>query len=152
MRIAELVNHQIFERKWRSRVTLRACLFECPYKLDFGILHYVCSDDALVFWKINKDMVFELFCNKSAADGCVLTTCNENYKMWGHLKNTWVCTALPWNKLKKLVFFCFFLKVMCTRNKTVFSFSSSKTWVVSFFFFPSGKDKKELMLGESSQF
>ena len=30
MRFAELVNHRIFERKWRSRVILRACLFECP--------------------------------------------------------------------------------------------------------------------------
>jgi hypothetical protein len=36
--IAEHVNHRIFERKWRSRVILRACLFECPQKplaLDF---------------------------------------------------------------------------------------------------------------------
>ena len=30
MRFAELVNHRIFERKLRSRVILRACLFECP--------------------------------------------------------------------------------------------------------------------------
>ena len=30
MRFAELVNHRIFERKWRSREILRACLFECP--------------------------------------------------------------------------------------------------------------------------
>ncbi len=30
--IAEHVNHRIFERKWRSRAILRACLFECPHK------------------------------------------------------------------------------------------------------------------------
>ena len=35
MRIAELVNHQIFERKLRSWVILRACLFECPLKTHF---------------------------------------------------------------------------------------------------------------------
>ena len=32
--IAEPVNHRIFERKWRSRAILRACLFECPQKCD----------------------------------------------------------------------------------------------------------------------
>ena len=29
MRIAEYVNHQIFERKLRFRVLLEACLFQC---------------------------------------------------------------------------------------------------------------------------
>ena len=34
VRIAEPVNHRIFERKWRSRAILRACLFECPQKCN----------------------------------------------------------------------------------------------------------------------
>ena len=39
MRFAELVNHRIFERKWRSRVILRACLFECPFAKN---TKYIC--------------------------------------------------------------------------------------------------------------
>jgi len=48
MRFAELVNHRIFERKWRSRVILRACLFECPFlngtvfhQIIFAVFHHV---------------------------------------------------------------------------------------------------------------
>ena len=37
MRFAELVNHRIFERKWRSREILRACLFECPLKKTLNL-------------------------------------------------------------------------------------------------------------------
>ena len=45
MRIAELVSHQIFERKLRSWAILRACLFECPLKIQkFAI------PNALALW------------------------------------------------------------------------------------------------------
>ena len=44
MRFAELVNHWIFERKWRSWAILRACLFECPQGIiytdhNFALFH-----------------------------------------------------------------------------------------------------------------
>ena len=41
MRFAELVNHRIFERKWRSREILRACLFECPSKKTLNYLFFI---------------------------------------------------------------------------------------------------------------
>lgn len=50
MRIAELVNHRIFERKWRSWVIPRACLFECPFNVKILIYNFALTQCSVSLW------------------------------------------------------------------------------------------------------
>lgn len=59
MWIAELVNHRIFERKWRSQDSLRAYLFECPSSLNDYTLNFVRS--VLLCWYTERTAVGCIF-------------------------------------------------------------------------------------------
>jgi len=48
MRIAEYVNHQIFERKLRFRVLLEACLFQCLLTPLARVVSFFCRKSVLL--------------------------------------------------------------------------------------------------------
>ena len=61
VRIAEPVNHRIFERKWRSRAILRACLFECPQKCN------ICSISQYALLCVGMELLMGAYALKKRA-------------------------------------------------------------------------------------
>ena len=51
MRIAEYVNHQIFERKLRFRVLLEACLFQCLLTPLARVVSFFCRKECTTLWR-----------------------------------------------------------------------------------------------------